>query len=199
MLTSSELRAKARAALGGQIFSNDWLMALVVCLISVAAGMVGAIPGIGGIISILITGAVYVGVQGYFLKLVRGQMTDLASVFNGFKNDFVGNFLLGFMQALFIFLWSLLFLIPGIIATYSYSMVYYIKNDHPEYSWNECLKVSKQMMKGYKWKLFCLQFSFIGWYFVIIFIPFGIGSLFLAPYTTTATAAFYEELKAQNI
>ena len=118
--------------------------------------------------------------------------------FDGFVKDFGGNFLLFFMSGLFVALWSLLFIIPGIVASYSYAMSYYIKNDHPEYKWNECIKESKKMMKGYKWKLFCLDLSFIGWRIVAFFIPFGIGTLFLNPYTHAAYAAFYEELKAQN-
>ena len=196
MLTNSELRAKARAALGGNIFATAWLMALLVCLVIVAANLVGCIPAVGTIASIIISGAVTVGVQGYFLSTLRGNNVKFVDVFNGFKNDFVGNFLLGFMSSLFLTLWTLLFIIPGIIKSYSYSMAFYIKNDHPEYSWNECITASREMMDGNKWRLFCLQFSFIGWSIVAMLVPFG--SMFLAPYTQMATAAFYEELKANS-
>ena len=197
MSKSSELRAKARKALGGNIFDKAWLMALVACLVITVANFVGLIPVVGTIGLIVIAGAVNVGVFGYFLKLVRGENPEFIDTVDGFKNDFVGNFLLGFMHDLFICLWTLLFIIPGIIATYSYSMAYYIKNDHPEYKWNECLKESKRMMKGYKWKLFCLEFSFIGWHIVAAFVPV-VGSWFVSPYVHAAQASFYEELKANN-
>lgn len=198
MSTSSELRAKARAALGGQIFATEWLFTLLVCFVStMATGPVAMIPVIGIAASIVLTGPIMVGLNSHTLKRVRGENADFMDILNGFKDDFAGNFLLGFMMNLFILLWSLLFIIPGIIKTYAYSMAYYIKNDHPEYTWKECLKASEEMMKGHKWRLFCLQFSFIGWIIVGAFC-FGIGTYWVSAYSNTAVAAFYDELKAQG-
>ena len=98
------------------------------------------------------------------------------------------------MLFLTIGLWSLLFVIPGILKAYSYALVYYIKNDHPEYSWRECFIASNALMKGNRWKLFCLQFSFIGWT-ILGMLCLGLGGLWITPYRQTATAIFYEELK----
>lgn len=84
--------------------------------------------------------------------------------------------------------------IPAVIAGYRYSMAYYILNDHPDVGSYEAIVQSKQMMKGYKWKLFCLHLSFIGW-FILGIISIGIGFLWIAPYYQTANANFYEELK----
>ena len=82
----------------------------------------------------------------------------------------------------------------SIVKTYAYSMAYYVKRDNPTYNWKQCLDESQCIMKGNKWKLFCLQFSFIGWAIVCVF-TFGIGYLWLAPYMNAATANFYENVK----
>jgi uncharacterized membrane protein len=76
-------------------------------------------------------------------------------------------------------------------------MAFYIKHDHPELKWNKCIKASKKMMKGYKWKLFCLDLSFIGWALLAI-LTFGIGFVFLTPYVEQAHCAFYNNLKAEK-
>ncbi len=88
---------------------------------------------------------------------------------------------------------TLLFIIPGIIASYSYAMTEYILADHPELSATEAISRSKQMMGGNKWRLFCLQFSFIGWSILCSF-TFGIGNLWMTPYKQAATAVFYREV-----
>ena len=91
-------------------------------------------------------------------------------------------------------LWSLLLIIPGIVAAYRYSMAFYILNDNPEMSAKAALDESKRMMAGYKGKLFCLQLSFIGWGFLCLF-TLGIGYLWLTPYIQTSMAYFYQNLK----
>ena len=93
----------------------------------------------------------------------------------------------------FIFLWTLLFLIPGLIATYRYAMAPYILAEHPEMGIMEAIDASKQMMDGNKWSLFCLEISFIGWS-ILSSLTLGIGDLFLTPYMKMATAHFYMNL-----
>lgn len=90
-----------------------------------------------------------------------------------------------------------MFLIPGIIKAYSYSMSYFVLTDHPELSANEARKRSMQLMRGKKWKLFCLQISFIGWGFLIL-LTLGILSFWVVPYMQTATAEFYTDLLAEQ-
>jgi len=100
-----------------------------------------------------------------------------------------------FLMRLFIFLWSLLFLIPGIIKSFSYAMTLYILEENPELSANEAIDRSRAMMKGHKFDYFWLLLSFIGWAFLSIF-TLGIGLLWLMPYMQTASGAFYEDVKA---
>ncbi len=99
----------------------------------------------------------------------------------------------GALQALLVFLWSLLLIIPGIIAGYNYAMSRYILAENPELTASEALNRSKEIMYGNRWRLFCLEFSFIGWD-ILAALTFGIGNLWLNPYKQAATAAFYREV-----
>ena len=98
-----------------------------------------------------------------------------------------------FLQGLYVILWSLLFVIPGVIAAYSYAMTGYILAEHPELTASEAIEQSKQMMSGNRFRLFCLQFSFIGWD-LLCSLTLGIGNLWLKPYKQAAIAAFYRNV-----
>lgn len=97
------------------------------------------------------------------------------------------------LTSLIIFLWSLLLIIPGIIASYSYAMTDYILAENPDMKATEAMKASKEMMKGNRFRLFCLELSFIGWVIVCLFTC-GLGTFVLKPYTEAAYAAFYREV-----
>ena len=101
-----------------------------------------------------------------------------------------------FLMNFFISLWSLLLIIPGFIKFYAYALTPYILIDNPELSANQAINLSQKMMKGHKFDLFFLHFSFIGWFFLSIF-TFGIGLLWLLPYMMTAQAAFYQDVKKE--
>ncbi|MBR2927725.1 MAG: DUF975 family protein [Oscillospiraceae bacterium] len=95
--------------------------------------------------------------------------------------------------AIRVFLWSLLLVIPGIIASYSYAMVPYLLAENPNLTPAEALERSKQLMEGNRMRLFCLHLSFIGWDILSV-LTLGIGQLWLHPYKEAANAAFYREL-----
>lgn len=149
--------------------------------------------GLGGLLSFILMGPVTLGVTGYFLKLIRKENPIIEDMFRGFKS-FIKSFVLNLLVTIFIFLWTLLLIIPGIIAAYRYSMAYYIMMDNPELSAFEALNESKRMMIGYKFKLFSLWFSFLGW-FLLGIITLGIAFLWVNPYYATAKANFYQDLK----
>lgn len=90
-------------------------------------------------------------------------------------------------------LWSILFIIPGIIASYSYAMTSFVLADNPEMSANEAIRESKRLMKGNKWKFFCLQLSFIG-LMIIGALTLGIGLIWIIPYQQATYAAFYRDI-----
>ena len=100
-----------------------------------------------------------------------------------------------FLMEVFIFLWSLLLLIPGIVKMFSYAMTPFILEENPELSANDAIDRSRAMMKGHKFDLFWLLLSFLGW-FLLSMLTLGIGLLWLMPYVQTSIAAFYEDVKA---
>ena len=116
---------------------------------------------------------------------------------NGFKHYF-RNVWGMFLMALFINLWSLLLIVPGIIKMYAYSLTPYILIDNPELSANQAINLSCRMMKGHKFDLFFLHLSFIGWGILSLFTA-GVGMLWLMPYMMTTQAAFYEEVRNEYI
>ncbi|AKL95940.1 putative protein DUF975 [Clostridium aceticum] len=183
------LRQAARRQLKG-----NWGSVVLLCLIySALSGLPMAIDNLGSIVSFLISGALTLGLVSCFIKLVRNGTFQFENLFDGFKN-FFSALILQFLIGLFTFLWSLLLIVPGIIACYRYAMAFYILSDHPQMSAKAALDASKRMMIGYKWKLFCLHFSFIGWAFLAI-LTFGIGFLWLIPYMKASQANFYESLR----
>lgn len=199
-MTRQQMKAMAKAQLGNQIFGNTWLIAVGVITIQTAISyFVNAIPVAGQVASLLVMGPIAYGVASMFLKQTRtGEKMDIGDIFNGFKDDFSNTFLIGLMTMIFTVLWSLLFIIPGIIKSYSYSMAVYIKVDHPDYDWKQCIDESQRMMQGHKWELFVLDLSFIGWLFVGACCC-GVGTLWVNAYMAAAHSQFYENLRRTEI
>ena len=193
-MKNSECRAAARKQLGGNIFANNWLLLLLCYLIQMVILSAGS--GITfGIATLIITGPLLYGTLRLTVNLASTEdKQSVGTMFVGFKENFLQAFVLCFLSSIFLCLWTLLLIIPGIIKGYSYSMAFYIQQDAEDKNWNNCLKASMQMMKGHKWELFCLDFSFIGWY-ILGFITFGLGLLWVIPYHYQAKANFYLGLK----
>ena len=164
-MTRAELKRNAREKLGGQLFGPNWVNAvLVMAIFYILTGAVNGIAGFGTLIMLVIGGPLSYGVAKLFLQQCDdGQKMNPTEVFKGFSEDFGGSFILYLLRYLFIALWSILLIIPGIVKMYSYSMAFFIKADHPSYDWRECLDASSQLTYGHKWELFILVLSFIGW------------------------------------
>lgn len=193
-MSSSELRARAREQLGGGIFTKPWLMALVACLIvTVINGVAGSvIPYVG---SLVVVGPMSYGLAYVFLENTRNQKpVEFGDLFKAFDSGYLEHLLLGLMIYIFTFLWSLLFVVPGIIKSYSYAMAYYIKVDNPTWGWKECIDESIKMMDGHKMDLFVLDLTFIGW-IILGSLVCGIGVLWVLPYMYVAHTHFYEEIR----
>lgn len=186
MPDNSDIRAAARAKLNGH-WSQPVVCTLVYYLVCYAAS---SIP-----LSFLATLPLAFGFVLTFLAFMRDENTEdmIGEPFKVFKlySRYLGASLL---KALIIFLWSLLLIIPGIVMSYAYAMTPYLCKDHPEMSVSDCISRSKAMMRGYKWKLFLLDLSFIGW-LLLCCLSFGIGLFWVTPYRQCARAKFYEELK----
>lgn len=131
-------------------------------LITTILLIVGSVLVVWGIVTFIISGAAKFGYAIFNLNLVDGKearFSDLFSQFGRIGSGIIMNLLVG----IFTFLWSLLFVIPGIIKSYSYSMTPFILAENPELSENAAITRSRELMNGNKWRLFCLSFSFIGW------------------------------------
>lgn len=182
----SDLKYRAKGALSGK-WGSVAITMLVFFLLSIACNV---IPVAG---SILLLPPLEMGIMIYFIHLYRYADDRMENLFKGF--DMFGKSLAVFwLSALFIWLWSLLFVIPGIIAAYRYSQAMLILYDNPEISALEAINRSKAMMYGNKLTLFIQDLSFIGWFLLSVFPGFYIGYLWSMPYYYTTRIAFYENL-----
>ena len=174
------------------------------------------------IVTIVIGGAGKLGYATFNLKLVDNKDVALADLFSQFHRLGDG-FCMNFLMGLYTLLWTLLFIIPGLIKTYSYAMTPYILAENPGMTATDAITESRRIMDGNKWRLCCLGFSFIGWgllcaaptlialfivsriaietqslavllWIIPASIPSFIGSLFLTPYQEAAWAAFYRDV-----
>ena len=146
--------------------------------------------------SVFVSAPMNIGLCGFFTKNTRFA-PSLLEVFNGFRFSYGRNVVTMLLVGIKTFLWSCLFVIPGIIKSYEYAMIPYILADKPELSTSEAFLWSKKMMSGNKFRLFKLELSFIGWQFLCLF-TFGIGFMFLQPYMNAAKAEFFMEVSGLN-
>ena len=192
MKENKELMAEARASLSG-----NWGLAVGTYLVYIIlVGSLQVIPVVGGVIGLFIAGPMAVGICIFTLSLSRDENSRLEQIFEGFKNygTVLGAYLL---MVVFIFLWALLLIIPGIIAAIAYSQTFYILAEDDTIGSMDALRKSKEMMNGYKWKYFCLGLRFIGWALLCV-LTLGIGFLWLSPYIQVSYAKFYEDLKTNQ-
>ena len=190
-----DLMQAAREALRGR-----WGVAVGAVLINFGISLLlqffAALPFVGCLArigSLLIEGSLLLGLAMFFLTLARAQNSDINLVFGGFKQ--FGTALAAYLlMGIFVFLWALLFIIPGIIASYRYAMTFFLLADHPDLDALEAIRRSKEMMRGNKGKLFCLTWRFFGWALLCI-LTCGIGFIWLGPYIQTSLAKFYDDLQ----
>lgn len=184
------LTAQARESLRGR-----WGLAVgSVIVLMVTAGLAQVIPYVGDIISIVISGPLALGWAVFTLALARkSENVRLEMIFDGFQRfgTALGAYLLA---ALLVFLWSLLLIVPGIIAAMAYSQIYFILAEDRSIGPLEVIGKSKEMMRGNKWKFLCLNFRFLGWTLLSI-LTIGIGFLWLCPYISVSTAKFYDDIR----
>lgn len=147
------------------------------------------------LIHFLLGGTVRLGHCRYLLDQQDGKELKVGALFSQF-HQFGNGLCLALLTGIYTFLWTLLLVIPGLIAAYSYAMAPFIQTEHPEYSAGESIRLSKEMMRGHKWELFCLDISFFGWSLLCVF-TLGIGNLFLSAYTSASHAAFYRDLSVE--
>jgi uncharacterized membrane protein len=190
--TNATFTARARESLDGQ-----WGIAATGCfIVMLTAICISIIPVAGQITWFLLSGVMQLGHARFTLAITRGDSPKLEHLFSGFKQLDVG-IISGMLVAIFTFLWFLLLIIPGLIAIYAYSMTFFLLADDANLSATDAISKSKTMMKGHKWRLFCLQLRLFGW-LILGAIPCGIGLFWAVPYMMVSYAHFYEDLKQRS-
>jgi uncharacterized membrane protein len=187
------LMQMARESLKGK-----WGLAIGTFVIYILISIVlQIIPIFGPIAGLIISGPFALGLSIFLLNISRNQEAKLEQIFHGFNNfgTSLGAYLL---MILFIILWLLLLIVPGIIAALSYSMTFFIIADDPSIGPMDAIDKSKKMMYGYKWKYFCLGLRFLGWALLCI-LTLGIGFLWLIPYMQVSCCKFYDDIKNNPI
>ena len=158
--------------------------------------------GLTTLISLLVVSPLEFAMYNVLLAMARGQMEEdraLGTMFDFFKTDWVRYVKAIILEMVIIIPVSLITLgIGGIILSYAYQMVPYLMRDYPEIGAREALRLSRELMRGHKWDLFVLQFTFIGW-IILSILTAGIGFIWLMPYMATAQAHFYQDLKDTQI
>lgn len=199
--SASEIRSAARAALRGH-WGEAAMLTFVYSLIcglfsaTTSAAFDLITPGLGTLVSILLYPMGW-SFAIMFLMNSRGEEDPFAigHLFDGYK-DFKRITLTALLQTIYIVLWTLLLIIPGIVKSMSYAMTYFILKDHPELKYNSAIELSMKMMDGHKWELFWLYLTFIGWGILCIF-TLGIGFFWLNAYISASIAQFYEQVKEE--
>ena len=152
--------------------------------------------GILGFAAFIIGGVLQIGYADFLLKQHDGKEVSFNDLFSKF--DFFGTgFAQRFLRGLYTTLWTLLFIIPGIIKGYAYAMTPFLLAEHPELTASRAIELSEQLMDGHKAELFFLELSFIGWDLLAV-LTMNLGHLFLNPYKNAAHAAFYRQLQAEH-
>lgn len=205
MKTNQEYKNIALAALKG-----NWAPAVVCAIVyMVVTGIYSSFSVLNAdgtsatlsVLSLLFMFCVMYPLQvGYYCAhrdlIVKGDAELVQNTFKITFSNWGRNALGMLLMFVFTFLWTLLFIIPGIIKAFAYAMTPYILVDRPELSANQAIDLSKEMMKGHKFDLFWLSLSFIGWILLSI-LTLGIGLFWLMPYITASMGAFYEDVKAE--
>lgn len=193
-----ELRAAARQTLSGK-----WGGAVVVTLfylliytgIPAAFSLYLSLSYCGNILQALLLPITFGYAVTYLLLVREDKECKIQDLFDGFL-DYTRIWGTLILMGLYVLLWTLLLIVPGIIKSYSYSMTYYILKDEPDMKFNAAIERSMDMINGHKFDLFYLHLTFIGWGILSI-LTFGIGFLWLYPYMMTAQAQFYEDVRIE--
>jgi integral membrane protein len=202
MDTLSNYRKRALASLehGWGTFVCATLVYLVISSICQSFTRIdeesASLAGLSLVMTILLLPLMW-GFYTMYLDHIRGEKVGLGNLFQGYSKEWFSKSLLTLLlMYVYILLWTLLLIIPGIIKALSYAMTPYVLKDNPNMKSNEAIEESMRLMSGHKAELFLLSLSFIGWALLSL-LTLGIGFLWLIPYMQTACAYFYEDLKKE--
>ena len=169
-------------------------------LFGVIMALIGAIAIIGFLwmlFGILVTNPLKVGFMNFFVRNCDAP-ASFGEVKRGFSPSWFGNVLTMLLTSIYVFLWSLLFFIPGLVKSYSYALVPYIRADRPELSANQTITLSRKLMNGNKLRLFLFDLSFIGWSILGLLTCGILTAFYVMPYYNCSKAEVYRSILAEN-
>ena len=184
------LKSLAKEQIKGSIGTMFLILLAVYVLVFAASWVTSFSGGVGGYI---IGPALSIGIVMIYLNMAKGVKPHFSDVFNGF-DFFTKSLLLQLLTEIFVFLWSLLFIVPGIIKSIAYSAAPYILAENPQKNVREILKESENLMIGHKKDYFILTMSFLPWIFLSA-LTFGIGLIYVVPYMDMTMTNFYLSIK----
>lgn len=203
MIDRKKIKEEAKKRIENNLW-NIWKPYLVVYLISMLLGIFTgylftdeSVSTIVGSLAEVLLLPMSVGIIYYVIKFVRGKEFQIEDIFTYYNfNSFMLIICVSFLVGIFTMLWGCLFIVPGVIAALSYSMVFYLFIDNNESSPLKLIKESKLLMKGHKWDYFVFGLSFFGWILLCVFI---VPIVYVYPYITVSNALYYEELRKINV
>jgi uncharacterized membrane protein len=201
----STLRAKARESLKG-----NWLIAIGLFVVST---LIFGLPDfllnwntnpdeysfrdVLSLLFSLLLMPMTIGLIWAWVDLSRGEKVGFGHLATPYQTMFAKSMFVSLLQGLFLMLWTLLLIIPGIIKTFSYLLTFYILRDRPELTPLQVITESRKMMDGHKWEAFILGLTFIGWILLGI-VTLGIGFLWIVPYISVTFAHFYNAIREEH-
>ena len=196
-MENNQIMKEAQESLKGK-----WGISIAACLIAgVITIMITILGGYlinedwgGNLLSLFVTPPIGVGLALFFLNIHSGNKLEIKTIFNPFKDVWLNSVLAYFMMIVIIIIGSILFIIPGIIASLMFSQVFYIIAEDNKIDPYNALVKSKKMMEGNKWKLFKIMLIILLLAIVCI-LTLGIGFIWLAPYQNAVYAKFYNVIK----
>lgn len=201
-MSRAELKAWAKEKIKGHIWDLivPIIIAAVLSSLTIGGSITyndGQLETKSGISVGLLFTFVQVGFAYFMIKFVNDKDHSLRDLFS-FAKDFVRDFLVGLLQTVFIALWGLLLIVPGVIKSIAYSMVNIILADekYNDLGFMEVLKKSEDMMQGHKMDYFLLELSFIGWHLLAVF-TLGLLEIWIMPYYNTACFKFLNDIKTE--
>lgn len=166
----------------------------VLAMIGVVVLVLAVAIAAGIVFTVFVVNPFAVGGARFFLRNLQNP-TQVGNIGFAFDNNYKNVTKTMFFRALYTFLWSLLFIIPGIVKAYEYRMIPYLLADDPNMTKEQAFAESRRLMDGQKWKTFVLDLSFIGWY-LLSGLTLGLLAVFyVAPYVQATDAALYEALR----